>query len=69
MLTQPSSRKVFSSRQKKTLEKGGGVVICIYIYTIDLLIQHVYPIHKGKGRLRVKSVKVVCFKLKTVVER
>ena len=26
-------------------------------------------LHKGKSRLRVKSVKVVCFKLKTVKER
>ena len=37
ILTQPSSRKKFASRRKRSLEKGGHVVICIHIYIIDLL--------------------------------
>ena len=38
ILTQPSGRKLFASRRKRSLEKG-GVVICIYNYTIDMLFQ------------------------------
>ena len=33
ILTQPSSRKQFASRRKKTLERG-GVVICTHLYYI-----------------------------------
>ena len=36
ILTQPSSRKQFACRRKRSMKKGREVVIFIYNYTIDL---------------------------------